>query len=147
VLDQSWLSTARLHQYCNYVVGLHLLWLGTGSIVKHLQCCGGLHEHCIRPQNSLLMCCRSHMDACILAGKGERSNSKKLVEQDQDQALESPWYVEAFTEVHRQGSVVSTAKAVDAFFVYYQLAELVLNLASMNSASLELYIYVIQMVK
>ena len=55
------------------------------------------------------------MDACILAGKGERSNSKKLVEQDQDQALES---LEAFTEVHRQGSVVSTAKAVDAFFVY-----------------------------
>ncbi len=84
------------------------------------------------------------MDACILAGKGERSNSKKLVEQDQDQALES---LEAFTEVHRQGSVVSTAKAVDAFFVYYQLAELVLNLASMNSACLELYIYVIQMVK
>ncbi len=30
------------------------------------------------------------MDACILAGKGERSSNKKLLGQDQDQALESP---------------------------------------------------------
>jgi hypothetical protein len=59
------------------------------------------------------------MDACILAGKGERSNDKKLLWQDQDQALERPCYVEAFTEGHRQRPMVSTANAVDAFFVHY----------------------------
>lgn len=46
------------------------------------------------------------MDVCILAGKGERSNNKKVLGQDQDQALECPSYVYAFTEGHRQGPIV-----------------------------------------
>lgn len=70
-------SKRTLDMCCNVVAGLRLLCLGTGPMSRNstdVTNVAYIHKnHSI----SLLLCCRSHMDACILSGRVKEAITSK----------------------------------------------------------------------